>query len=604
VALLVVLAGMTGAPGRSAFVAAIFALHPAHVESVAWASATKDVVSGLFWVLAMGAYARYVARPTWPRYGVVALALALGLMSKPVVVTLPVVLLLLDLWPLDRAHAMKPAAARRLALEKAPLLIVGAAGALVSFAAQRSAGAVLALDTVGAGARIWHAPVAYVAYMKQAVWPSGLAVYYPHPGDAVSPLAGLAAAAAIVFASIVAWRARHRHAYATVGWFWFLITLLPVIGLVQVGQQAMADRYTYLPFIGLAIVVAWGVPDAVARAWPAAVVRERTLAAIGAGCAVALALLTARQAALWRDSITLFEHTSAVTRDNALARINLGVAYLNGGDLDVAERHLREALRIHAGAAEAHLALGTLLARSGRTDEAVERFGSALELAPESGRVQLGVARFLIEQGDGADALPHLREAEKLMPGRTDIQLDVAVALTQQGRFKEAIDLFRALEASAPDDPRLHTNWGVALMNLGRHEEAIERFRRALEYREASFEAHFGWGLAALTLGDMDEAVRRFTRAVAIRPSDAEAHHDLGLALAGVGRIEEATGHLLTSVGLAPGNPAAHNNLGIAFARQGRLDEAQKAFEAALAIAPDHRDARQNLDRLRTLIGR
>ncbi len=625
--LFLVLARMTGAPGRSAFVAGVLALHPLHVESVAWAAERKDVLSGLFWVLTMGAYARYVERPSAGRYLMVALCLALGLMAKPMLVTLPLVLLLLDFWPLGRLRSedgrLDHARVAPLLLEKAPLLALAALSSVVTVLVQRSAGAVQTFERYSLGTRVANALVAYVRYIRKALWPADLAVYYPQPGDALPAWPAVLAGLALAGISFVAVRAWRRRPYLAVGWFWFLGTMVPVIGLVQVGEQAMADRYAYLPLIGLSIAVAWSVAEA-------APLRRRPAA--GATLAVAalvlLAATASAQVRVWHDSVTLFEHALRLTRENAVAHLNLGAALLNRGQLDEATRHLAEAVRIHPASAEGHGALGEALGRQGRTDEAIEHLRTALRLEPRLGRTHNSLGKALADRGELDQALVHFREAVALDPANAEAHNNLGGGLARQGKFAEAILSFREAVALRPDFAEAHGNWAVALLSRGEAAEAIEHFQVAAARRPDDAEARNGWGLAlagqeafdaaavqfheAVTLdpgdagyrynlglalsriGKLDEAVEHFQVAATLAPDRAEAHFGGGAALAGLGRFEEAIEHYRRAVELQPDYAQAFNNWGIALASLRRFPEADRRFRRALALRPDYAEAHNN----------
>ncbi len=358
--LFAVLKRMTGALWRSAFVSALFALHPLHVESVAWVAERKDVLSTLFWLLTMLAYARYVERPTRARYVLTLVAFTLGLMAKPMLVTLPFVLLLLDYWPLDRmAYGGKgddpPKRTRkrthsceqrlplsRLVWEKIPFFALAAISSVVTFSFQQRAGAMADMEIFPLSSRIANALVSYLRYMGKIIWPSDLAVLYPHPGTSLPLWWGAAAGLALLGLSILVVLVIRRRPYLAVGWLWYVGTLVPVIGLVQVGVQAYADRYTYVPLIGLFIMIAWGVPDLVGR-WA----QTRTVLAVLA--ATALAALTACtwiQLGYWKDSVSLFTHTLQVTTKNYVAHNNLGNALADRGEVEAAISQYTEALRI------------------------------------------------------------------------------------------------------------------------------------------------------------------------------------------------------------------------------------------------------------------
>lgn len=429
VLLFVLLSTLTGATWRSAWVAALFALHPAHVESVAWVSQRKDVLSALFWMLTTLAYVRYARRPSVWRYLPVALAFGLGLLTKPMLVTLPVTLLLLDWWPLARRDRGVAA----LVLEKIPLLLLSAAASAVTLFTQGSAGAVPALASIDLGARIANALTNYALYLGTIVWPWPLAVFYPlAPPDLVF---AAAAAVMLLVVSVTTLVTARRAPYLVVGWLWFLVTLLPVIGLVQVGGQQIADRYTYLPSIGIFVMIAWGVVDLLA-ARRGAVPR---LAAAGGATVAAAALLSWQQVSYWRDSITLFTHAIAVTERNFLAHNNLGEALVAAGRADEAASHYIEAARIHPGYAPARNNVGLVLARQGRYAEAEREFRDALARSPRSALVESNLATTRARLGDYPDAVAHYERSLALDPTNPVTHGSLADTLALLGRLDDAI---------------------------------------------------------------------------------------------------------------------------------------------------------------------
>ncbi len=416
----------TGAVWRSAWVAALFALHPAHVESVAWVSQRKDVLSTLFWMLATLAYVRYTRRPSVGRYVLVALLLALGLLAKPMLVTLPLTLLLLDLWPLDR----RARGLATLVLEKVPLFALSAAASAITLLTQGGAGAVRALASLPLGDRVANALVNYVLYLGKLVWPAPLAVFYPlHPADFA-----FAAAAAVLLAGMSAFVlvTARRAPYLAFGWIWFLVTLLPVVGVVQVGGQQIADRYTYLPSIGIFVMAAWGVHDLLGT-------RRAATAIAGAGTIAAALLLTRHQVPRWQDSITLFSHAIAVTDGNFLAQNNLGEALAEAGRADEAASHYLEAARLHPGYAPALNNVGLVLANQGRYAEAERQFRAALARNPRSAVTESNLATTRARLGDYADAIAHYERALALDPTNGITHASLADSLAIGGRLDEAI---------------------------------------------------------------------------------------------------------------------------------------------------------------------
>jgi tetratricopeptide (TPR) repeat protein len=511
------------------------------VESVAWVAERKDVLSTLFWLLTMLAYARYVERPTRVRYVSTLVAFALGLMAKPMLVTLPFVLLLLDTWPLDRMayggrgddqpkrtrKRSRPSEQRfplsRLVWEKTPFFALAAISSVVTFSFQQRAGAMADMEIFPLSSRIANALVSYLRYIGEMIWPSDLAVLYPHPGTSLPLWWGAGAGLVLLGLSILVVRVIRRRPYLAVGWLWYVGTLVPVIGLVQVGVQAHADRYTYVPLIGLFIMVAWGVPDLVGR-WTHA---RTALAVLAAAALAALTACTWIQLGYWKDSISLFTHTLQVTAKNYVAHNNLGNALADRGKVEEAISHYAEALRIKPDHAEAYNNWGTVLVEQGRLEEAMDRFLMALRVKP-----------------------------------------DYAAA---------------------------HCNLGLALERKGRREEAIAQYREALRLDPTYAQAHNNLALALAERGQEAEAIAHYTEALRLRPDYAEAHNNLGHLLVGLGRLDEAAIHFAEAVRSNPDYAKARNNLGIVLARLGRLDEAAAQFREALRIKPDYGEARNNL---------
>ena len=415
--LFLVLSRMTGSTWRSAFVAALFALHPLHVESVAWLAERKDVLSTFFWFLTMLAYLHYAHRPKIANYLLVMFSFALGLMSKSMLVTLPVVLLLLDYWPLNR---FSTEGRRKLILEKIPLFIMSIAAGIVTFVVQQTAGAVGNLAPFPLGVRIANALTAYVSYILKMIWPRDMACFYPHPGYTIPVWQVIASALFLIFATFLAIRLSRVYRYVGVGWLWYVFTLLPVIGLIQVGRQSMADRYTYVPLIGLFIIIAWGIPDLFQK-WSAPnnrairLVQQIVLPLTAMVVIMALAVSAHTQAGYWRDDFKLFSHAIQVTDNNAVAHYNIANSYLESGLTDEAEKHYREALRFDPKKLEAHNNLGAILFSKGRNDEALGHFQAALRIKPDA-EAHSNVATVLLQKGRIDEAIRHCSEAVKLRP--------------------------------------------------------------------------------------------------------------------------------------------------------------------------------------------
>ena len=483
--LLLILRKMTGALWRSAFVAALFALHPLHVESVAWVAERKDVLSAFFWFLTIWAYAGYAEQPGLRRYLLVLLFFALGLMAKPMVVTLPFVLLLLDYWPLGRlqlqnvrtvSHLDIPKASLfRLVWEKIPLFVLTAVTIVATIVVQDKVGALRSLEAFPLQTRIANALVSYVSYMAKMIWPHNLAAYYPHPNTI--PLWQVAGAGLLlIFVSMLVIKAAKNRPHLAVGWLWYLGTLVPVIGLVQVGSQAMADRYTYLSLIGLFIMIAWGFPSILAG-WR----HGRSALAIASALLLLGCMMgTWRQVGYWQNSITLFQHTVKVTKDNHFAYNNLGVALAHDGRLDEAISYYSEALQIKPDRAQVHNNLGNALAAQGSVDRAIDHYYQALEIDPNNARAYNNLGNLLANQGKTEEAIKHYTEALRLEPDYGGAHYNLGTALAEQGRTEEAINHFTEALRLMPYWAGAHNNLGVLLERRGRLDEAIHHYSEAL----------------------------------------------------------------------------------------------------------------------------
>ena len=591
---------MTGSRFRSAIVAAVFALHPMHVESVAWAAERKDVLSGLFWMLTMWAYVRYVDKPTLGRYAWVPIYLVLGLMAKPMLVTLPFALLLLDVWPLRRPPDTM---FRKLILEKLPLVAIVTVSSIVTFYVQQAGGAVQALQTFSFRVRVANALIAYVVYLKKAILPTDLSVYYPHPGENVSM--GLAFACGLALAAIsaavlwIAARDRERD-YLAVGWFWYLGTLVPVIGLVQVGMQATADRYTYLPYIGLSILGAWGGAELVEH------FRLPKLARVALSAAVLVAFAASAHARtkIWKDSVTLFEQALAVTEGNSLAHINLGYAYVARGRLDRAEEHLTAAVGLAPGAVEAHHGFGLLRRRQFRADDAIEHYREALWLDATSSQTHRELGNLLLTLGDLEQARTHLSEALALDPRNPDNHTNRGLLYLEEGEIERALELFEAATVLDSGHAQAHNNWGVALSSLGREDEAIPHFRHAVAVRPDYLEARLSWGLAEMRRGEMKNAVEQLKKALALAPDDGDVHLALGQALKALGDSSGASSHLNRAAAARRDDPATLHELGVRLAQSGSLPEAIDALERSLQLAPNRAETHVSLAMALGALGR
>ncbi len=518
---------MTGRIWRSAVVAALFAIHPLHVESVAWIAERKDVLSGLFWMLTLVAYARYAQRPTTSRYVATAACFALGLMAKPMVVSLPLILLLLDRWPLGRVRRGVPNAWVPRIREKLPFFAMSAISCAVTLYAQSSAGSVGDLERFPVGSRIANAAVSYVGYLVHTAWPAKLAVPYPYPYYALSPLNVAGSLAVLAAVSLIAHRFVRDRPYLTLGWVWYLVTLVPVIGLVQVGLQAMADRYTYLPLIGIFIAIVWAVSDVSGALLPDAGRRRVASAAMAAAVILALSATTRAQLGHWRSATSLFEHALQVSRNNPMAHTGLGIERYRQGQLHDAEEQFRAALAVRPDYVEAHVNLAAVL-----------------------------TARGLHEQ-----AIDHYRQAMAVRPIEPEILKNLAGALARQGMFEEAEDRLDAAIRYAPDDAELHRSLGSLLARRREDRSALSHFQRALDLAPRDVDARIGLATALMRLGRLQEAEVEYVEALRLDAGRLDAHKNLGVVLSRQGRFGEAIAEFERALRIDPQDRGALRNL-------------------------------------------
>jgi len=526
--LFVFLLRATGAVGRSALVAAFFAVHPLHVESVAWISERKDVLSTLFFMLTLWAYTAYAHKQTLSRYLAVFALLGLGLMAKPMLVTLPFVLLLLDVWPLKRFSFTdwNGAAALRLVIEKIPLLLLVMASGFVTFLVQRGGGAVISLDMTPLDLRLANAIVSYVAYIGHMFWPTDLTVMYPFP--ATIPMWKFTAALVLLVAlTVSAIMAVRRFPYVTVGWLWYLGILVPVIGIVRVGSQAMADRYTYVPLIGLFVIIAWGGYDLLGRE----AAKRAPQLALGMLLIVILATVTWVQSSYWTNPVAMWGHVLAVTSDNY----------------------------------RAHTLYGKALWAEGRRAEALVHYKKVADevvlIGPLHSEIQSLLGNALLDLGRAEEAVRYFEESLRVMPDNQPTHNGLGIALAAVGRFDEAIAHYqRALELR-PEDPLAHNGLGSALDDLGRVDEAIVHYHKALEFDSEFPAAHNNLAAAFVRQGRIEEAISEMRAALEFESGNPDYHYNYAILINQQGDIEQAVRHLEQALELDPQNQVARQAL-------------------------------------------
>jgi tetratricopeptide (TPR) repeat protein len=586
--LFLVLRRMTGFLWRSAFVAAVFAIHPLRAESVAWVAERKDVLSAFFFMLTLGAYVGYVRRPpSMIRYGAVVLFFALGLLSKNMLVTMPFVLLLLDYWPLNRLSGLCPQVLFRRVAEKIPLFVLTVGSCVATALVPEK----LTADKLSFGLQLENAVVSYVTYLWQMIHPAGLACLYPNPTNYL-PFWQVAGAVGLLLAiSGTAWAFRRAHPCLVVGWLWYLGMMIPAIGIVQISGYAHADRYTYLPQIGLYLMLTWAAAELCAG-W-----RHRRVV-LGGGSTIILMVLIfcARvQTAYWRNSESLWTHTLACTSDNFAGHTNLGNALLQKGSVDEAIAHCQMALQIRPDSANAHYNLGIALLQKGSVDEAIVHFQKALQIKPDDAEAYNNLGIALCQKRGVAEAITHFQKALQIKPDYAEAHYNLGNALLQMGNVDKAIVHYQKSLQIKSDSAEAHYNLGNALIKKGSVDEAITHFQKALQIKPDYAEAHNNLGIALLQKGNVAEAIICFQKSLQIKPNDAEVHNNLGSALCLKGRVDEAITHYQKSLQIKPDYAEAHNNLGKALLQKGSVAEAITHFQKALQIKPDSVEAQNTL---------
>ena len=608
--LFLLLQRITHAVWPSALVAALFGIHPLHVESVAWIAERKDVLSTFFWILAIWAYARYCEKRGWRRYAWVVAFFILGLMSKPMVVTLPFLLLLLDFWPLNRtpntihifgrefkirteksSGTTDPPGVEipwsRLLTEKAPLLALAFLSSLITLHAQSNT--VQPITHFPLMIRLCNAVLSYGRYIFKMLWPAKLSVHYPY--IYVWPFWGLVAYAVILFGiSFMAVRKARRYPYLFVGWFWFIGTLVPTIGLIQVGTQAMADRYSYVPLLGLFIVFAWTVHE-LATDWriPQTVV---VMAALGliAACVSG----TRRQLVYWQDSLVLFQHAVQIGPNDPLSHYNLGVSYLERGQTGKARDHFFEVIKLNPQSPEARNNLANILAMEGKSEEAVEHYKVSLQVRPNDSATEYNLALALSDLGRLEEASLHFEAALKCFPGFVQVHKDFGGVLIQRRKFEAATEHLNEYVRLQPADPEGHLFFAEALMRSGKPQAAMDHYTHALNLEPGLFERFEQAAHKLAITGRTNAAIRMYGPFVCLQTNNADLYDKFGLFLATQGRIAEAITNFNEALRLQP-HPLANYHMALALLSQGNAQDAVPYYRKALDLRPNWPEALNDL---------
>lgn len=617
VLLYLALLAFTGAQWRSALTAAVFALHPVHVESVAWVSERKDVLSGLFFMLTLWGWARFSKTGSRLAYAALLSAFILGVLAKSSLVTVPLLLLLLDLWPVRNRGGeverprLASLGATRVVVEKLPLFAVAAMAALATYLTGASSDALMTGNELSLAARTANASLSYVHYLRDSIWPFELAAFYPHPGENLSY--GWAAASALLLVAITAvalvrFRSRPQ---ILVGWLWFLGALVPMIGLVQAGPQARADRFLYLPQIGLCLAVFWSVAD---EWW------QRRNVRIAAGCLAALwlaglSLLTHRQLETWQSGITLFEHAHSVTAHSAFSRYSLGQAYLREGRLEEAEREFRTALAIHSKWVKPMIALGGVMVERGEGDHAARWYRKAVAARPDWLDLRVVFVDVLLDLGKARQAIPHLKKllAAYDVADRADAHGTLGSAYLTLGNRVEAEAQFRSALEISPSFAGVHANLGMLLASRGDAGAALQHLSEALRLGANDAEVHLALSNLYLAAGRESEGLSALRAALEARPDWLVALNNLAFYLANVSdpslRDPPAAVALARRAAIESGrkNPNVLETLAVTLEANGEVGEAARVLGEAIALASNSGDrefAARLRNQRRRLLGR
>jgi protein O-mannosyl-transferase len=540
---------LTGAGWRAAFVAALFALHPMHVESVAWVAERKDVLSAFFGLLTLWAWCLWVRAPSPGRYALALMLFAFALMAKPMLVSIPLLMLLLDFWPLQRFQPGKPLRdGLPFLLEKLPFFALSIASCIVTYLVQKAGGAMVEGRLLPVGYRFLNAMVNCARYLGKLLWPENMAVLYPYTPH-LPVWQFIASAALLIAITVIALRAAPRRPSFLFGWLWFLISLGPVIGLVQVGDQSIADRYTYLPAIGFFIMLVWEVPDLLAKWQPSRIV----LPVAAAVALIACFLVSMHQLQYWRNSVTLFTRAIQVTSRNAIAHCNLGQAYAALGDSEKARNEFDEALQIDPTYVVAMVNMSAWFDEHQEYDKAVSSLEAALKIRPNYDQAHYNLGLAYSAQGKTARAVTEYRAAIQLNPRYANALANLGMLLAQQGDLTNAIPLYqRALEV-APGNAYAHNALGSAYESLNQPDAATAEYSNAVALMPGFFVARNNLAEALARQGKWDDALAQYSEALRLNPNLADAHAALGIMLAQTGDNSGAIEHYRAALRLNPG---------------------------------------------------
>lgn len=588
-----ILAAMTRSIWPSAFVAVIFAIHPLHVESVAWIAERKDVLSTLFFLLTVAAYIRYTSHPSIRRYILIVVFFILGILSKSMVITLPFVLLLLDYWPLNRLE-FEPgrikhsfAKLKQLVIEKIPLFLLSAACGVITYLVQKSAGAMKPTDIVAPAARLSNAMVSYLRYIGKILYPHDLAALYPFPAGGMPLWQGVVAFLILILITAgVIYLARKRRYLAT-GWFWYVGTLMPVIGLVQIGAQSMADRYTYLPLIGFSIMFVWPIAEFVTRRKYLKV----SAAVLAAVIIAAMILSTRTQIGYWKDSLTLFSHAVKVTQNNFIMHNNLGSVLQKHGQPEEALIEYEKAIEINKSYHRAILNKAKALRDMNKLEEAAVIFQQVADTAKNPYDPYFNLGLTYNKLGNYKIAIEYLQKALRIYPNKSEAVYQLALALARSGEYDDALIEFEHALELAPDWPEVHYNLAAIYIRKGKEDLAVQQCLLAIKFKPDYTKARMSLAYTYLSMGQVSQAIEQYGKILEIEPKNAMVMNDLAWIFAGtkdnkLRNPQQAVEYAQKACELTDyQDPSILDTLAKAYASAGNFEEAVTVLEKALKLA-------------------
>ncbi len=588
---------MTGSLWRSALVSFLFALHPLHVESVAWVSERKDVLSTFFMLLAILSYRRYARERKRGFYALTAICFIFGVLSKPMLVTFPFLLLLLDFWPLhrlkihteggsfpDRLRAVV-LSTRPIIIEKIPLFILSVIFSAITVVAQSEAGAVSSLAALPVGMRLANASVAFTQYIIHMLMPTALGIFYPHPGKGLHTWMILASACFILLVTALCILQRRERPFLIMGWLWYAGMLVPVIGIVQVGMQAMADRYTYVPIIGIFIMLAWSIP---VISFQNKIFKGAAMVALLLA-AMLLVAQTRKQVGYWTDTGTLFSHADKITDNNILAKLMVAEQLAQKGKIQLAREKYEEVLRLSPGNVTAHHSYGMFLASRREFKEGIHHLKEAVRLQPESVMAKNGLGQALMWSGKADEAGNYFLEAGKLKPGFPETHYLIAQWHEKKGEYDDAIHAYGEALRLKPDYGQARLALSILLKERGKEQEAYVQYQQVMtETPHVIAQMHFTMGRSLAAINRMDDAISQYQNGLHITPSDAESLWQLAEILKVKGRFQEADACYRKIIKINPDHEKANVGICENIAAQGKLDGAISCFQSIIKNHPEY----------------